>query len=410
MTGDVTDAGTGTGTGTGVRVTAPASDDRRARAALARLVEPGLWSLHAAVADHGAVAVCEALLAGRPLAGLSAELRAGVASRAQGWSGDTDERLLLAAGARLVVPGDVEWPAHRLSWSRQPGRPQLSAPPLSLCLRGTGALGEVFERSVAVIGARAATAYGQHVATELSLGLADRGWTVVSGGAYGIDGAAHRGALTSEQGRTAAVLACGVDVAYPRGHDRLLARVAQRGLLVSEHLPGTTPTRGRFLVRNRLIAALSVGTVVVEAAARSGSLSTAHRAFDLVREVMAVPGPVTSTMSTGCHALVRGTPAATLVTGVGEVLDLVGPVGEDPATPPRGPRRVHDDLPAVVLQVLEAVPVRGGAGEASIAKAAGVAVLVAQQVLPPLLVAGLVARSDTGWVLTPLGAGRPAGR
>ena len=252
--------------------------------------------------------------------------------------------------------------------------------------------------------------FRSHVASELALGLTDRGVAVVSGGAYGIDGAAHRAALTGGRAPTVAVLACGVDVAYPRGNDRLLAGIADRGLLVSEHSPGASPTRVRFLVRNRLIAALTCGTVVVEAALRSGSLSTAGRARELVRHVMAVPGPVTSAMSAGCHALLRGQhgePPAELVTSAADVLALVGRLGEQ-GPEERGPERVRDTLPELVRQVLEAVPVRGGAGEAGIAREAGVPVLAVQQVLPPLLVAGLVERCETGWRLTALGAGRPA--
>lgn len=384
--------------------------DRLARLALPRLVEPGSWPVHEAVAEHGAQEVVAALREGRPLGAVSAVLAAAAAARAEGYVPGEDLRRLEAVGGRLVCPDDEEWPAHRLTWSRGPRL--LDAPPLALQVRGPHHLGALVARSVAVVGARAATAYGEHVARELSLGLADRGQAVVSGGAYGIDGAAHRGALTSATGTTVGVLACGVDVAYPRGNDRLLARIAQVGLTVSEHAPGSSPTRPRFLVRNRLIAALTTGTVVVEAAPRSGSLSTAGRARDLLRHVMAVPGPVTSPLSAGCHQLLRGEPgeAAVLVTGVREVMEVVGALSDDAVVPERGEQRLRDELPAQVRQVLEALPVRGGAGEATIARAAGVPVLVVQQVLPPLLVQGLVERGDDGWRLTSLGAGRPAPR
>ena len=381
--------------------------ERRSRLALSRLVEPGSWPVHEAVAEVGAAAVVAVLRAGRPALGLSAALTAAAQARAAGLDVDQDLARLSGCGGRLVCPGDGEWPAARLSWPR--GSAQLAAPPLALLVRGPVPLDEVVERSVALVGARAASAYGEHVAGELATGLADEGVSVVSGGAYGIDGAAHRGALASGRAPTVAVLACGVDVAYPRGHDRLLSRIAERGLLVSEHAPGATPTRVRFLVRNRLIAALSRGTVVVEAALRSGSLSTAGRARDLLRPVLAVPGPVTSALSAGCHALLRraeGEEPAELVTGVREVLAAVCPVGEHDASPGRGADRPRDALPELVRGVLEAVPVRGGAGEATIARAAGVPVLVVQQVLPPLLVAGLVERCESGWRLSPLGAGR----
>ena len=159
-------------------------------------------------------------------------------------------------------------------------------------------LDELVDRSVAIVGSRASTAYGEHVAGELGHQLAERGWTVVSGGAFGIDAAAHRGALAAEA-PTVAVLACGVDRPYPAAHGALLHRIAETGLLVSEWPPGAAPHRHRFLVRNRLIAALTRGTVVVEAAARSGAQATARRARKLGRQVLVVPGPVTSAMSVG---------------------------------------------------------------------------------------------------------------
>ena len=388
----------------------PSDPDRLARLALSRVAEPGSWPVHDAVRAQGAEQVWALLREGRSSPQLSAALVQGAAARAQGYDVTADAARLAACGGRLLRPGDDEWPEQRLRWPR--GGPQLAAPPLTLHVRGPRLLAEVVESSVALVGARAATAYGEHVASELALGLTDRGAAVVSGGAYGIDGAAHRAALAGGRAPTVAVLACGVDVAYPRGNDRLLARIAEQGLLVSEHPPGSSPTRVRFLVRNRLIAALTAGTVVVEAALRSGSLSTAGRARELVRHVMAVPGPVTSAMSAGCHALLRGQHGeepAQLVTSAADVLALVGRMGED-GPEQRGPERVRDGLPELVQQVLEAVPVRGGAGEAGIAREAGVPVLAVQQVMPPLLVAGLVERCETGWRLTALGAGRPAER
>jgi DNA processing protein len=302
-----------------------------------------------------------------------------------------------------VCPGDEEWPAHRLEWD-----PALlhDAPPLGLFVRGPGRLDELAERSVAVVGARACTAYGALVAGELGVGLAERGVTVVSGGAYGIDLAAHRGALAAEAAPTVAVLACGVDVTYPRGNERVLERIAATGLVVSELPPGCAPTRVRFLVRNRLIAALSLGTVVVKAARRSGSLATIDRARSLTRTCMVVPGPVTSALSAGCHLQLREH-GAICVTSAAEVLDAAGRIGDDAVAPARGPVDPRDGLSETVRRVLDAVPVRTGAGEASIARTAGVSALVVQQVLPPLVLHGLVERASTGWRLTGLGAGRP---
>ena len=191
-------------------------------------------------------------------------------------------------------------------------------------------------RAVAVVGARACTVYGEHVAGDLAAGLGDRGWTVVSGGAYGIDAAAHRGSLAVDA-PTVAVLACGVDVAYPAAHDGLLRSVRAMGVVVSELPPGARPTRRRFLDRNRVIAALGRGTVVVEAALRSGALNTAGHADELSRTVMAVPGPVTSAASAGCHELLRARGAA-LVTDAADVLDLVGRPGDRRPRPPPGLR------------------------------------------------------------------------
>ena len=375
-----------------------------ARLALARVTEPGSRPVHRAVTRSGAVRVWEALRDGRACAPLSPELRAAAAARAQGYDPQGDLDRLRRAGGRMVVPGDDEWPELRLDWSEEVA----DAPPLALSVRGPHSLSAVVERSVAVVGARAATAYGDHVAGELSRSLAERGVAVVSGGAYGIDASAHRGAMAAgvDAAPTVAVLACGVDVVYPRGNARLLARIAEQGLVVSELPPGSTPTRGRFLVRNRIIAAMTLGTVVVEAARRSGSLATAERARSLSRHVMAVPGPVTSALSAGCHDLLRAD--AVCVTRPAEVLELVGTLGTDAADPLRGPQTVRDGLSETVRRVLDAVPVRGGAGEAVLAREAGVSTLVVQQVLPPLMAHGLVERTSAGWRLTPLGAGRPA--
>ena len=409
--------------------------ERQARLVLSRLVEPGHRGLHQLVGRLGAVEVQRALSAGRQLPGLSARLTEGIALRAAAVDLAADQRRLQACGGRLLCPGDDEWPTC-LDWD--PGLTTghgvaLEAPPLALFVRGAQHLAELVHRSVAVVGARAATRYGESTATELAAGLVGRGWSVVSGGAYGIDAAAHRGALAASRSAgpagatsstptgagagagagaasTIAVLACGVDVSYPRGNDRLLQQIADVGLLVSELPPQATPTRIRFLVRNRLIAALSAGTVVVQAAARSGSLSTLHRAGALGRHRMVVPGPVHDPSSTGCHQALREDPmGVVLVTRLAEVLECVGQLGEDAVAPLRGPEHLRDGLDLTVLRVLEAVPVRSGAGEASIARTAGVSALVVQQVLPALHLAGLVERHPTGgWRLTPVGASSPA--
>jgi DNA processing protein len=377
------------------------SDDRLARLALSRLVEPGTWPVHDAVQALGAVAVWDALRAGDPVGAVPAATVAGARLRSEQLDVRDELRRLDRVSGRFVVPGDDEWPESALDWLAP-----VEAPPLGLFLRGPRRLSELAERAVAIVGARATTVSGAHVAGELGLGIADRGWTVVSGGAYGVDGAAHRGALDSTGADTIAVLACGVDVTYPRGHDQLLDRIAADGLIVSEHPPGCAPTRIRFLVRNRLIAALAQGTVVVEAAVRSGSLTTARQARDLSRHLMAVPGPITSEMSAGCHKLLRN--GATCVTSAADVLEIVGTYGDDAAPEPRGPEQPRDALSDAMRHVLDAVPVRRWAGPASIARTAGVPTLTVQQALPQLQVAGLVVQGLDGWRLTPLGAGRPA--
>jgi DNA processing protein len=377
------------------------SAERQARLALTRLCEPGSWRVHAAVEAVGAEEVVARLRAGEPVGAVPPAVVEGARLRAERYNAAEDADALRRCGARLVCPGDDEWPAHRLTWFRD----VKEAPPLALHVRGREQLAELVERSVGMVGARAASAYGVHVAGDLALGAADRGWTVLSGAAYGVDGAAHNGALSSADGRTLAVLASGVDVPYPKGHERLIQRIGARGLLVSEVPPGSPPTRLRFLIRNRLIAALSVGTVVVEAAVRSGSLTTARQARELDRVVMAVPGPVTSGTAGGSNGLLRR--GAICVTSAAEVLDAVGVLGDDAAAEPRGPVQARDALSETVRQVLDAVPVAAWAAETTIARAAGVPTLTVLQVLPPLQVAGLVEQGMSGWRLTGLGAGRP---
>jgi DNA processing protein len=224
---------------------------------------------------------------------------------------------------------------------------------------------------------------------------------VVSGGAFGIDAAAHRGAMAAEA-PTLAVLACGVDRPYPAAHGALFSRIAETGLLLSEWPPGCAPLRHRFLVRNRLIAALTRGTVVVEAAARSGAQATANRARRLGREVLVVPGPVTSAMSVGCHELLRDTEMqATLVASVDHVIEAVGGIGSDLAEPVDRPTGPRDGLSDLAARVLDACPVRTGVSPERLAAVAGCDVLEVLRVLPALELADLVQWTGTGWRLAP---------
>jgi len=249
-------------------------------------------------------------------------------------------------GARVVIPGDADWPET------------LSVPgvePHLLHVRGQGSLTDLAQQSVALVGSRASTGYGEAIARELGAGLAGRGWSVVSGAAFGIDAAAHQGAL-AVQGPVVAVLPCGPDRVYPEGNRRLVDAIAESGVVITELATGTVAMRHRFLARNRIIAALSMSTVVVEAGLRSGSLNTAGWAEMLGRPIGAVPGPVTQMSSAGCHEWIQKG-RASLVTDTAEVLALAARVGDatdlpveqlgparelDAMTP--GQRRIHDLL------------------------------------------------------------------
>lgn len=386
-------------------------DDRLARVALTWLTEPGTRAVFHLVKEVGAVAALDLVLRGDVA---DSTVRSAVAARSTG--GDARlvaERALARTerlGARLVIPQDDEWPARVADLTRL----QLTgadrkvdretAPPLCFWVRGAWPLGQAFERSVAVVGARAATPYGTHVATELGYGLAERDWTVVSGGAFGIDSAAHRGALTAG-GLTVAVLACGVDRPYPMGNTALFDRIAETGLLVSEWLPGAEPLRPRFLIRNRVIAAATCGTVLVEAAKRSGATQTLNRAIGVLRTGMVVPGPVTSAMSVGAHEVLRDQPAARLVCGVAHVLEEVGRIGADLAPPAREPERLRDRLDDAATQVLEALPRRRSLALEAVAARAGVDLRTAMRKLSMLEELSLVVRRDDGYALAPPPAG-----
>jgi DNA processing protein len=302
-----------------------------------------------------------------------------------------------------VVPGDPEWPTgvEALSTLELEGRDRINRnvrPPLCFWVRGGQRLDEAFARSVAVVGARAATSYGTHVTNELAFGLAEKGWTVVSGGAFGIDAAAHRAALTAG-GLTVAVLACGVDRPYPAGNAAMFERIAESGLLMSEWPPGSEPLRHRFLIRNRVIAAATVGTVIVEAAARSGAVQTLSRTVALGRRAMVVPGPVTSAMSVGCHELLRRQPETVVVTSAAHVLEEVGRIGEYLAEIPRGREHTRDDLDEDSALVLEAMPRRGTIGPEDLAAKAGLGIRTVLRRLSLLEMAGLVVRRDNGVAL-----------
>jgi len=213
--------------------------------------------------------------------------------------------------ARLITPLDFDWPEQVND---------LAAPPIALIVKGN--ITALHMPSLAIVGTRNPTSYGARIAGDFAAGFADREWGIVSGGAYGIDSYAHKGALIAE-GTTVAVIASGIDVNYPAGNARLFAEICETGAMVTEFMPGHKALPSRFLTLNRLIAALSKATLVVEAAFRSGSLRTARDAAELLRPVMAIPGPINSPQSEGCHRLI-GERAAEIVTSVADAVEFVG--------------------------------------------------------------------------------------
>jgi DNA processing protein len=379
----------------------PADRERRARVWLSGVFEPGDPVAAKLLAQFPATAVLERILS----------VEADEVSRFADWSARArktdDERLIADAslvGARHVAPGDPEWPNALADLDLRGDGGRWHPAPLGLWLRGSGDLRETTTRAVAIVGSRAATGYGEQVARDLAFGCGDAGWTVVSGGAYGIDAAAHEGALARGM-PTVAVLAGGVDRLYPAGNARLLGSIAESGLLVSEAPPGAAPTKGRFLVRNRLIAALSAGTVVVEAALRSGSLSTARWARDLGRAVMGVPGLVTSMASAGVHELLRE-PETVLVTDACEVVEQVAPVGSADHGRKVGSEQPVDALSPDARRVLDGVPHGWAAPIETVAREAGIRAPAAEAQLRELERRGLVERCGRGWALARSGHAR----
>lgn len=375
---------------------------RRARAYLSRVAEPPAPALSELIAEVGPVRAARLVAS----ADVPRRVAAETAARRGDDRADTDLSGIAAIGGRLVAPEDAEWPTEVFSCFSTPAAQadERWRAPVALWVRGTGRLDEIGNRAVAVVGTRAATGYGEHVAAEFGYQLAMDGFAVISGAAFGIDGASHRGALVAE-GRTVAVQACGLDRAYPAGHHRLLDQIASAGAVISEYPPGARPARHRFLVRNRLIAALAAGTVVVEAGIRSGARSTAAAAAALGRVVMAVPGPVTSAMSVGCHQLMREENAVP-VTRAEEVAEAVGRIGMDLAPPPVMPRRPTDGLNPELLAVYDALPARAPRHPEQLARDAGVALQRVRAALPLLELQGLVGCGTSGWYRTLSGVGR----
>lgn len=376
-------------------------DPRLALMLLSSIVEPGDAELDDLLEESGPIEVVKRLWEGEVPERLERITSATVscthdpAARAADIASATAE-----SGARVIIPGDPDWPdqLRDLMLVCDADEPHVR-PPRCLWVRGEQDLSRLCRRSVAIVGSRAATEYGQHLADDLAAGLTDAGWTVVSGGAFGIDRAAHLGAL-ARGGSTVSVLACGVELPYPKGNHSMFNLIAERGLIISEWPPGTTVMKHRFLTRNRVIAALTAGTVVVEAAHRSGARNTARYAAELGRILMFTPGPVTSSMSAGAHQLAREPWEARLVTRAEEVIEDLTGIGGPLATPPPPQCRPFDRLTEIEARLVESLPRGYVVDTTRLAAAAGVPTDTAAETLERLLRTGWVDRIDNRWRLS----------
>ena len=323
------------------------TDDRLARMGLAAAHDAGDQVLVKLVREQGAGEVWDFIRSGRGQTSL--------AQRAAGVDLDELRRQTEAAQARFLVPGDPEWPAGvaDLAWGDSVGG--YGGEPLGLWVLGKLRLDQM-PPGVAIIGSRASTAYGEHVASDWSAGVAEKGYVVVSGGAYGIDACAHRGAVAAG-GRTLAVMAGGLRQFYPAGNAALIRKIAEVGAVVSEYPPDHPPSRTRFLVRNRLIAALSKVTLIIEGAVRSGAQNTVSWALSIQRPVLAAPGPVTSAMSVTPHRLIRNGEAV-LVGCMDDVLAALRPFDSSIPNYRREQPTVLDSLTAEQRQIHEALSAR----------------------------------------------------
>lgn len=281
--------------------------ETEARAQLFSIIEGAHPFFSREIASNGALHVREKLLSG----GYDQIKYERIITYLHQTSPDQVLTKIYQCGAVLITPNDLAWPKQVND---------LVAPPIALIIKGE--VESLHTSSLAIVGTRNPTSYGARISSDFAAGFVDRGWNIISGGAYGIDSYAHKGALLAE-GITVAVIACGIDISYPAGNARLFAEICESGALVSEFMPGHKALPHRFLSRNRLIASLSNATLVVEAAFRSGSLRTARDAAELFRPVMAIPGPINSPTSEGCHRLI-GERAAEIVTSVADAVEFVG--------------------------------------------------------------------------------------
>lgn len=361
--------------------------DKRALLTLAHIVEPADSAIALLVAELGAVSAVDLIAAGR----VPARHAQGLRARLTALDLDREMRKAEALGVQVVVRSDPGWPAALDDLG--PARPY------ALWVKGSADLAELSQRSVAIVGTRDPSSYGQHIARTWTSGLVEDDWIIVSGGAYGIDAAAHRAALDCS-GRTICVLASGVDVPYPSAHAPMFDRITERGLVISESPLGVGARRQRFLTRNRVIAALTAATIVVEAALRSGTTSTANAAARLARLVFAVPGPVTSMTSAGCHRLINDQ-VALLASSLADVRETLSPLGT--VLTPDVPTNPRDVLTNVQARVLDALPARGPLSFEQLVFDAGLDVADTALALAALQQLGFVAADSAGWRLTPRG-------
>ncbi|WP_194398201.1 DNA-processing protein DprA [Microbacterium atlanticum] len=365
--------------------------ERHATVVWCLLTEPGDSVARRIIAGSGAAAGLEAVLGGGLVSEVTPrELAEGCRRwlpRLSAEAVDVAVRTAASRGVQLVTRSDAEWP--------EPLDDLGDHAPLCLWVRGDAAALRRVDPSVAIVGARAATGYGEHVAMELTADLAGTGVAVVSGGAYGIDGAAHRATLAAG-GLTVALLAGGADRAYPAGHTQLIDDISRRGVVASEVPCGSAPTKWRFLQRNRLIAALAGATVVVEAGWRSGSLNTAGHAAALSRPLGAVPGPITSAASAGTLRLIREY-GAECITGAEDVREMLGLTSA--AQPPAVVGGYTDDT----TRVLDALSSRAWRGVGEIARRAGMAPDAVTAGLGVLALTGQAECGPRGWRRAPGG-------
>lgn len=388
-------------------------NERLARAALSRLMEPqdaaglalvqvagALDALGIATGQLGYGPALEQEITGVLAEHGSVTSWAGMAAALKRWAPripdlapERDLATLERLGGRMIIPGDDLWPGQLADLGIHE--------PICLWWRGIELELPPAAKSVALVGSRDSTSYGASVTGDLAYSLAQRGFTVVSGGAYGIDAHAHRAALAGGSGPmpTIAVMAGGVDRFYPSGNEDLLRAVANQGAVIAEVPPGSAPTRYRFLQRNRIIAALASVTVVVEARWRSGALNTAHHAESLGRAVGAVPGSVHSANSAGCHRLLREG-GAVCVTDAAEIAELASPSGESLPDVRAGRSADHDGLTLEDLILLDALPLRSASSVEKLSSVAGLGVESVRAGLGRLNLLGLAESGSGGWKRT----------